>query len=69
MEYVTMRKNSKKYGLTKGFTYPVLRNVNGECVVIINDGANVVMTAKRLMSYGTLVGVSQTGIASGGCLR
>lgn len=64
-----MHKNSKKYGLIKGHTYPVMRNVNNECVIIVNEGANAVMSINKLKSYGSVVGTPQLGIASGGCIR
>ena len=62
MEEVVMTKNSKKYGFEKGAKFNVLRNVSGECVVMSSSGLNIIMSEKRLRSYGKLTGRPQIGI-------
>lgn len=57
-----MTKNSKKYGFEKGAKFNVLRNVSGECVVMSPSGLNIIMSEKRLRSYGKLTGKPQIGI-------
>ena len=61
METVIMMKNSKKYGFEKGAKFNVLRNVMGDCVVIAPNGCNIIMSEKRLRSYGKLTGKPQIG--------
>lgn len=58
MEKFTVTKNSKKYGLTKGETFKVFRNIMGECVVIRNpEQYNLIFSEKKLSTYGDLEGV------------
>ena len=61
MEKVVMFKNSQKYGFVKGMKFDVVRNVMGECVVIVPNGVNFIMSEKRLRSYGKLTGKPQLG--------
>lgn len=61
MEQVTMQKNSKKYGFNKGDKFVVKRTVMGECVVIVPNGCNIIMSERKLRSYGSLVGKPQVG--------
>ena len=61
MEKVKITRNSPKYDFRVGDTYGVLRNVMGECVVIMGNVPNVIMSERKLKSYGTLTGKPQMG--------
>ena len=51
MEQVTMLKNSKKYGFNKGDTFVVKRTIMGECVVIVPNGCNIIMSVRKLNTH------------------
>lgn len=62
MERITMNKNSKKYGFSKGDKFPVLRTIMMDCVVIRQPNAtNIVWSERMARNYGTLSGVPQLG--------
>lgn len=60
MEKVTMTKNSPKYGFKKGDEFVVKRNIMNECVVIMDEHTpNLILSERRLRTYGTLTGTPQ----------
>jgi len=62
MEKLTIMHSSRKYGLHKGDEFDVLRNINGECVLMMpEDIPNVVMSEAEAMIYGYLRGKPQMG--------
>ncbi len=63
MEKVKMFKNSPTYGFVKGETFNVLRNVNGFCVIIFGNNIrpNLIMSERKLRSYGNLTGKPEIG--------
>ena len=55
-----MFKNSKKYGFRSGDSFPVLRDINGRCVVITEEGKpNIVWSEGVALNYGRLTGEPQ----------
>lgn len=56
METLVMKKDYK--GLKKGNTYSVVRNIMGECVVIVEDEKtpNVILSEKQAKRIGVLSG-------------
>ena len=62
MEKITMFRNSKKYGFKAGDTFPVLRDINGRCVIITEEGKpNIIWSEDKARSYGRLTGETQMG--------
>ncbi len=62
MEKVTISKASRKYGFALGETYPVLRNIMDECVVIMDENTpNAILSSKQLSRYGILNGTPELG--------
>lgn len=63
MERVKMFRNSPTYGFKKGDEFNVLRNIMGECIVIMTDEhkPNLIFSEKKLKSYGVLKGKPQMG--------
>ena len=60
MEKIEMFRNSKKYGFKAGDTFPVLRDINGRCVVITaEDKPNIIWSEGKARSYGRLSGEPQ----------
>lgn len=55
MEYVLIDRDDAKRGLHKGAKHSVGRSVTGDCVIIIPEGNNVIMSEKELRKYGRLV--------------
>ena len=57
METITIWKNSPRFGFKKGDVFPVKRDINGNCVIVMGeDKPNLVWTEKRALSYGNLAG-------------
>ena len=62
MEKVEINKSSKEYGFVAGKTYPVLRNIMDECVVIMDENTpNAILSSKQLARYGFLEGTPELG--------
>ena len=62
MEKIEMFKNSKKYGFKVGDAFPVLRDINGRCVVITaEDKPNIIWSEEMALNYGRLSGEPQMG--------
>ena len=62
MEKIVMLRNSPKYGFQKGDEFPVLRDINGRCVIITSDNEpNLVWSEDKARSYGSLSGEPQMG--------
>ena len=55
MEIITMWRGSIKYRFKAGESFPVKRNINGECVIIRGETEpNLVWTEEMAKSYGRL---------------
>lgn len=52
-----------KKEIKKGEEFPVLRNIMGECVLIVKDEGkpNIIADAKELRKYGFLLGTPVLG--------
>lgn len=63
MEKFVSKKNSKKYGFNNGDELFILRNIMGECVLIVKDKhtPNIIMSEKTVRYYGTLTGTPTLG--------
>lgn len=60
MEYVTFKKDIKKYNIKKGERLPVWRNIMWECVVCTgNERMNYIVSESALRRYGELTGIPQ----------
>lgn len=55
MEYVLIDRDALERGLTKGSKYSVARSTSGDCVVIVPNSMNVIMSEEELRTYGRLV--------------
>lgn len=55
MEYVLIDKDDTKQGLHRGAKHSVARSITGDCVIIIPNGRNVIMSEEELREYGRLV--------------
>lgn len=58
MERFISKRNSKKYGFNKNDEFDILRNIMGECVLIVKDECrpNIIMSENKLRYYGELIG-------------
>ena len=55
MEIIRMYKDSQEFGFNKGDEFPVMRNIMGECVIIMGeDKPNIVWSEKEALRYGVL---------------
>ena len=65
MEKVVSKRNSRKYGFSKGDEFMVLRTIMGECVLVVEDEKkpNIIMSENKVRYYGELTGTP----AVGGC--
>lgn len=63
MEKFVSNKNSKKYGFNKGDEFTVLRNIMGECVLIVKEERkpNIIMSENMVRYYGELTGTPVLG--------
>ena len=62
MEKIVMFKNSPRHGFKKGDAFPVLRDINGRCVIIRDEGEpNLVWSEDKARIYGSLSGEPQLG--------
>ena len=57
------RVGSFKEEIKKGQEFPVLRNIRGECVLIVKDDhkPNIIASEKELRNFGTLSGTLVLG--------
>lgn len=56
-------KHTEKREIKKGDKFPVLRDINGNCVLIINKERtpNIIAKEQELRKYGDLIGIPSYG--------